>query len=88
MGGDTCVPFTWTSSWCTRKFPQAQRLCLHFQSDLIKGTSLSMDIDRHHFFTYKVNEALHISEDEKRLITDQFKKIQKELESSIDNHSK
>lgn len=61
---------------------------LLFHPDLIKGTSLGKEIDNYHFFSYEVNEALHISEDEKTLIVDQFKKIQKELESAIDYHSK
>lgn len=61
---------------------------LLFHPDLIKGTSLGKEIDNYHFFSYEVNEALHISEDEKTLIVDQFKKIQKELESAIDHHSK
>lgn len=61
---------------------------LLFHPDLIKGTSLGKEIDNYHFFSYEVNEALHISEDEKALIVDQFKKIQKELESAIDYHSK
>jgi AraC-like DNA-binding protein len=68
--------------------PKPKGWALLFHPDLIKGTSLGRDIDNYRFFSYAVNEALHISEDEKILIVDQFKKIQKELETAIDHHSK
>lgn len=68
--------------------PKPKGWALLFHPNLIKGTSLGKEIDNYHFFSYEVNEALHISEDEKTLILDQFKKIQKELENSIDHHSK
>lgn len=61
---------------------------LLFHPDLIKGTTLGKEIDNYHFFRYEVNEALHVSEDERNLIIEQFKKIQKELASAIDHHSK
>lgn len=68
--------------------PKPKGWVLLFHPDLVTGTSLSKEINNHHFFTYEVNEALHISEDERNLIVDQFKKIQNELESSIDHYSK
>lgn len=68
--------------------PKPKGWALLFHPDLIKGSTLWKNIDGYHFFTYQVNEALHISEDEKGLIIDQFKKIQKEIESAIDHHSK
>lgn len=61
---------------------------LLFHPDLIKGSTLGKEIDQYRFFSYEINEALHVSEDERKLIIDQFKKIQQELESSIDYHSK
>lgn len=61
---------------------------LIFHSDLIKGTSLGKYISNYHFFSYNVNEALHISERERNLILDLFSKIKYELEHSIDKHSK
>ncbi|WP_439516811.1 helix-turn-helix domain-containing protein [Sediminibacterium sp.] len=68
--------------------PKPKGWALLFHPDLIKGTSLGKDINRYDFFSYEVNEALHISEDERKLTIDQFKKIQKEIESAIDHHSK
>lgn len=59
-----------------------------FHPDLIHNTSLAESMKRYSFFSYEVNEALHLSEKERRAILDCFDKIQMELEHSIDNHSK
>jgi AraC-like DNA-binding protein len=40
------------------------------------------------FFSYNTNEALHLSEKERKIILDCFSKIEYELEQSIDKHSK
>lgn len=66
--------------------PKGYGVCFH--PDLIKGTSLGKHIDEYTFFSYKVNEALHISEREHQLVLDSFSKIQYELEHAIDKHSK
>lgn len=59
-----------------------------FHPDLIKGTPLGSEIKRYSFFSYKSNEALHISEDEKKIFMDCLSKIKMELEHSIDRLSK
>jgi AraC-like DNA-binding protein len=59
-----------------------------FHADLIKGTSLGRHIDDYTFFSYSVTEALHISERERHLVLDCFKKIKFELEHGVDKHSK
>lgn len=61
---------------------------LLFHPDFIKGTSLGKHIHQYSFFSYDVNEALHLSEKERQLVLDCFTKIQYELEHSIDKHSK
>lgn len=61
---------------------------LLFHPDLIKGTPLGKHIHDYSFFSYDVNEALHLSEKERQIVTDCFGKIQYELEQSIDKHSK
>ena len=61
---------------------------LLFHPDLIKGTSLGKHIHDYSFFSYDVNEALHLSEKERQLVLDCFAKIQYELEHAIDKHSK
>lgn len=61
---------------------------LLFHPDLIKGTSLGKFISDYQFFSYKTNEALHLSEKERQLVIDLFNKIYFELQQSIDKHSK
>jgi AraC-like DNA-binding protein len=65
-----------------------QGWALLFHPDLIKGTTLGKSIQEFSFFSYDVNEALHLSEKERSLVIDCFGKIQYELEQSIDKHSK
>jgi len=67
---------------------QAQGHALIFHPDLLLGTSLGRNIDNYTFFSYEVNEALHLSERERSVIDDCFAKIQFELEHSVDKHSK
>jgi AraC family transcriptional activator of pobA len=61
---------------------------LLFHPDLLKGTALGKNLDNYRFFSYSVNEALHISEKEREIVIDQMKKIQMEMEHSVDRHSK
>lgn len=59
-----------------------------FHPDLIRGTSLGKNIGSYTFFSYAVNEALHVSEEERKIVIDCLKKIEMELEHAIDRHSK
>lgn len=59
-----------------------------FHPDLIRGTSLGKNIKNYTFFSYAVNEALHLSDQEREIVMDCLKKINIELEHSIDKHSK
>ena len=61
---------------------------LLFHPNLIRGTSLGKNIKNYHFFSYAVNEALHLSDQEKEIVIDCLKKISIELEHAIDKHSK
>lgn len=61
---------------------------LVFHADLIHGTSLGKHIQDYTFFGYQSNEALHVSERERRLVMDCFAKIEYELEHAIDKHSR
>ncbi len=67
---------------------QPEGLALVFHPDLISGTKLGEHINDYLFFSYAVNEALHLSEYEKKIILDCFSKIEYELKHSIDKHSK
>ncbi len=61
---------------------------LLFHPELIKGTTLGKHIQDYSFFSYDVNEALHLSEKERQMVLDCFEKIKYELQQSIDKHSK
>ncbi|MGZ5248247.1 MAG: AraC family transcriptional regulator, partial [Flavitalea sp.] len=61
---------------------------LLFHPDLVKGTNLGKHIQEYSFFSYDVNEALHISENERQVVLESFKKIEFELSHGIDKHSK
>ncbi|WP_028524626.1 helix-turn-helix domain-containing protein [Runella limosa] len=61
---------------------------LVFHPDFIKGTSLGRKMNEYGFFSYDANEALHISERERQIVLECFKKIKEELEHGIDKHSK
>ena len=61
---------------------------LVFHPDFVRGTSLGRTIKEYGFFSYDVNEALHISERERQIVLECFKKIKEELERGIDKHSK
>lgn len=59
-----------------------------FHPDLIQGTSLGQDIKHYSFFSYDSNEALHLSDEEKKIFQDCLDKVQIELSRPIDQHSK
>ena len=61
---------------------------LIFHPDFIRGTSLGRKMDEYGFFSYDVKEALHISQRERLIVVECFKKIKEELERGIDKHSK
>jgi len=70
------------------KMLQPRGWVLSFHPDLIHGTSLGRQIKNYGFFSYDVNEALHVSNQERQLVLECFKKIRYELKRAIDKHSK
>ena len=67
---------------------QPKGFSLAFHPDFIRGTSLGRKISSYQFFGYNVNEALHLSSQERTLVLDFFAKIQAELQQTTDKHSK
>lgn len=59
-----------------------------FHPDLLRGTSLGKSIKKYTSFSYEVNEALHLSEEERSIVMDCLKIIRMELEHGVDKHSK
>lgn len=67
---------------------QPKGYALIFDKELIHGTSLGKHIHDYTFFSYQSDEALHLSERERKIVLDCFSKIQYELEHALDQHSK
>ncbi|MFV0555064.1 MAG: helix-turn-helix domain-containing protein [Mangrovibacterium sp.] len=61
---------------------------LLFHPDLILGTNLAKQINDYTFFSYAINEALHTSEQERKMILELFSKIQHEVHRPIDKYSR
>lgn len=66
--------------------PKGYALC--FDPELIHGTALGRNIKEYSYFSYEVNEALHLSERERALFIDCLDKIRTELEHAIDRLSR
>ncbi|MBE8970911.1 helix-turn-helix transcriptional regulator [Nostocales cyanobacterium LEGE 12452] len=67
---------------------KAYGYALVFHPDLLAGTHLGKTIKDYSFFSYEVNEALHLSKKERETIVDCFEKISAEIIQNIDRHSK
>lgn len=65
-----------------------QGYALLFHPDLIRGTSLARRMKEYTFFSYEVNEALHMSERERQTVFNCFGEIEEELQHTIDKHSR
>lgn len=60
---------------------------LYFHPELIRRSSLGNKIDDYTFFSYSVNEALHVSEQEKQTLLSILKQIDIEYNTNIDQYS-
>jgi AraC-like DNA-binding protein len=60
---------------------------IFFHPDLIRGSSLGKNIKEYSFFSYQINESLHLAEKEKQILYDCVQKIESELQENIDKHS-
>jgi AraC family transcriptional activator of pobA len=60
---------------------------LIFHQDFLHGYPLAGKIKQYGFFTYASNEALHLSEQERKTVSSIFKIIEEELNSRIDDFS-
>lgn len=66
---------------------QAKGWWLVFHPDLIRNYPLMKSIKNYGFFSYAVNEALHLSEEEELMMETLFKNIEAEYNHSIDQYS-
>ena len=60
---------------------------LLFHPDFLAGHPMAKKIKQYGFFSYSVNEALHLSDKEKETIVSIFKNIDEELQNRIDDFS-
>lgn len=58
-----------------------------FHPDLLRGTALGARMKDFTFFSYEMNEALHLSDKEKENLAELVAKIESELNENIDQHS-
>lgn len=72
----------------TTGHPQTNAYGILFHPDLIRGTQLGRNIRQYSFFSYEVNEALHLSEEERQIFLKCLHTIQLELKHSVDKHSR
>jgi len=70
------------------KMVQPTGRTLVFHPDLIRGTHLGKRINEYNFFSYDANEALHVSDAEREIVLECFRKISYELSHAIDKHSR
>lgn len=66
--------------------PKGWALC--FDPELIRGTPLGRNMSEYSFFSYEVNEALHLSEHERTLFVNCLEIIKMELGQPVDRLSK
>lgn len=60
---------------------------LMFHPDLLYGTPLASRMDSYNYFDYSQKEALHISEDERKIFMECLDRIKAETEHPVDRHT-
>ncbi len=60
---------------------------LFIHPELLSKSNLHQTIQQYNFFSYDVNEALHISEKEKIILTEFVSNINNEISQNLDRHS-
>ncbi len=60
---------------------------LVFHPDLIRKSELGKKMESYSFFSYASNEALHLSDEERKTVTEIVQKIKKEFSNNLDAHS-
>ncbi len=66
---------------------EEQGWVLLFHPDLIRRSTLNKRMDQYNYFSYEVSEALHVSDEEKRTLSDLVEKIRAEYCQNIDRHT-
>lgn len=61
-------------------------MCIH--PEFIRGTNLANDIKKYSFFSYQANEALHVSDQEKKSLNMLVDTIRGEINQNMDVHTR
>lgn len=70
------------------RYHKAKGYVLMFHPELLYGTPLARGMKDYSFFNYESNEALHLSQRERKIMLECFEKIQQELIHPLDRYSK
>ena len=70
------------------KLHQPQGWIVAFHPEFFRGTHLAKVIKEYSYFSYNANEALHLSEQERKTIVDSMTQIKEELQHPIDKHTR
>jgi AraC-like DNA-binding protein len=68
-------------------FQDEEGWSLLFHPDVLFGTTLGHKMHQYHYFSYEVNEALHLSESEQQKIKECIANIIEEYSQNVDSHS-
>jgi len=60
---------------------------LYFHPELIRNSNLGKKINEYSFFSYEENEALHLSDEEKKTLLSILKQMENEYNTNIDHYS-
>ncbi len=74
--------------WDSSVIFEQRGFSINFQKDFLNGTELAQQIKRYGFFSYSVNEALHLSPKEEKQIESIVKSIELEYQNNQDQFSK
>ncbi len=74
--------------WNNRVIFEQKGFSINFHEDFLKGTALAQPIKKYGFFSYSVNEALHLSPKEERQIESIVENIEIEYQNNQDEFSK
>ena len=74
--------------WDSSVVFEQKGLSINFHEDFLKGTELAQQVKKYGFFSYSVNEALHLSPKEESLIESIVENIEIEYQNNQDEFSK
>lgn len=75
------------SPQASKSSDDAKNWTLLFHPDLIRRYDLGRNINEYSFFSYEADEALHLSDEEKKSLADLSINIENEIHKNIDQHT-